>query len=58
MTLPDDSGEVPKLNLMVGDSIVGREIIPLLDIKLATWSSASYIPINKFKKYWYTKRES
>ena len=50
MTLPDDSGEVPKLNLMVGDSIVGREIIPLLDIKLATWSSASYIPINKLKK--------
>jgi hypothetical protein len=30
--LPDDSGEVPKPNIVVGGSIPGREIVSLLDI--------------------------
>ena len=32
--LPDDSGEVPKPNKVVGGLILGREIISLLDKKL------------------------
>ena len=36
--LPDDSGEVPKLNGMVGGSKPGHEIVSLLDGKLARWS--------------------
>ena len=40
---PDNSGEVPKLNGVVGGSISDCEIVSLLDGKLATWSSASYV---------------
>ena len=36
--LPDDSGEVPKLNGVVRGSIPGHEIVSLLDGKLARWS--------------------
>jgi hypothetical protein len=39
--LPDDSGHVPKPNGVVGNSILGRENVSLLDEKLARWSSAS-----------------
>ena len=42
--LPYDSGEVPKPNEVVGGSIPGREIVSLLDGKLARWSSASNVP--------------
>ena len=42
--LLDDSGEVPKLNGVAGGSILGREIVSLLDGKLARWSSASCVP--------------
>ena len=33
--LPDDNGKVPKPNRVVGDSIPSREIVSLLDEKLA-----------------------
>jgi hypothetical protein len=37
--LPDDSGEVPKLNGMDGGSIpISLELISLLDGKLTRWS--------------------
>ena len=43
LKLPDDSGEVPKLNGVVGGSIPNREIVSLLGGKLARWSSASCV---------------
>ena len=39
--LLDDSGEVPKLNGVIGGSILGREIVSLLDQKLVRWLSAN-----------------
>ena len=36
--LPDDSGEVPKPNGVVGGLIPNHKIVPLLDRKLAKWS--------------------
>jgi hypothetical protein len=36
--LPDDSGEVPKPNIVVGGSILGLDIISLLDGKLVRWT--------------------
>ena len=41
--LPDNSGKVPNPNKVVGGSIPNREIVSLLDGKLARWSSASCI---------------
>jgi hypothetical protein len=43
-TLPDDSGTVPEPNV-IGGSNRDREIVSLLDEKLATWSSSIYIYI-------------
>ena len=40
--LPDDSGEVPKSNGVVGGSILGHEIVTIRDGKLAKSSSASF----------------
>jgi hypothetical protein len=48
--LLDDSGEVPKLNGVLGGSNPGREIVFLLDEKLATWSSTSCVPMKKRKE--------
>lgn len=48
--LSDDSGKVPKLDGAVGGSILGYEIISLLDGKLASWSSASCVPKKTKKK--------
>ena len=45
--LPDDSGEVPKPNGVIGNSIPGCEIVSLLDRKLASWSSAPCVPKKK-----------
>jgi hypothetical protein len=42
-----DSGEVPKVNRVVGGSKPGCEIVSLHDKKLAKWSSASCVPKNK-----------
>ena len=42
--LPDDSGEVPRLNRVVGGSISSYEIVFLLDMKLARWSNAFCVP--------------
>ena len=46
----DDNGEVPKPNEAVGSSIPSREIVSLLDKKLAKWSSTSNVPKNKTKQ--------
>jgi hypothetical protein len=48
--LPDGNGKVPKLNGVVGCSILGCEIVFLLDIILSRWSNASYVP-NIMKYY-------
>lgn len=48
--LLDGSGEVPKPNIVIGDSILDHKIVPLRDRKLARWSIASYIPIKKEKR--------
>jgi hypothetical protein len=40
----DDSKEVPKPNRVVGGLIPDCEIIFLPNEKLATWSSASFVP--------------
>ena len=43
--LLDDSGKVPIPNGVVGGSIPGREIVSLLDRKLAMWSTTSCVPV-------------
>ena len=48
--LPYDNGELPKLYEVVGSLIPSRDIVSLLDGKLARWSSASCIPKKKRNK--------
>jgi hypothetical protein len=48
--LPDDSGDVPKLNGVVGGSIPSREIISLLEGKQAKWSKAHHVFQQKKKE--------
>ena len=43
LVLPDDSGEIPKSNGVVGGSIPRREIISLLDSKLTRWSKTPHV---------------
>ena len=43
LKLLDVSGKIPKPNRVVDGLIPGREIISLLDGKLAGWSSASCV---------------
>lgn len=45
-----DSGDVPKLNGLVGGSNPGRETVFLLDGKLAKWSSALCVSKKKKEK--------
>ena len=48
--LPDDSGDVSKLNGVVGGSIPSREIISLLEGKQAKWSKAHHVFQQKKRK--------
>jgi hypothetical protein len=49
--LPDDSGEVPKPNRVVGGLIPNCEIVFLLDRKPTRWSSTFCVPINNYNNY-------
>lgn len=47
---PDDSGVVPKPNIVVGGSIPSREIVSLFDGKLTKSSGASCVPKKRRRK--------
>jgi hypothetical protein len=47
-----DSGEVPEPKGLVGGSNPNREIVYLLDGKLARWSSVSCVKKNKKSFHW------
>lgn len=48
--LPDDSGDVPNLNEVVGGWIPSHEIISPLEGKQAKWSKARHVFQQKKKK--------